>query len=899
MSVERTGSVFEIHSASNTGSQSVTVPADATLMVVGVVAATSETITNFLDGASLSLDGASLSNGRMDDNDYNYILTGVFYKASPATGNKTFAWNFGGTANSPVGNHIFIAFYKGVDTSNPIRSAGGEQDDDANATTGSLTAASGDALFGVAGAFRSPTNATNITWSNAIELDDDEYNGIRGACAEAFPAGNVTVTATQSGGSGTEYATSISAIVMQPVSVSLPTVTTQAASNVDSDSATGNGTITATGGENCDKRGFVYGTSRPGFDPDDFLVFQEFEGTGYDHDESWLEWAGGTLTTGIINPDYTTNPLAGDQSLRMVADAAYGTATIRKFADNAGLNELYGYFKFKLVDLPSGTSEVQTHYNVQGAVNDPTDIDYHEVISITNYGSEYQWCVQNIESGYSQQTFSVGTLYHVWWHIAHDADKKSSGWIKVSTIETMPESNALEWSNKSVYDYANSRDMVYRGTNTIAFTTQHGNSYEYIVDDCLVKSTAIGSISSSNPGNVAPGSSGYDSYAEDSGSYGTGAFTKDISGLDADTIYYMRAYAHNSQGYAYGDEVSFQTASGSATYTSGTSLNALIQKGFMKTAALDALIRRTALSRSASLDSYIAKGYAASTGADAFIQTLKTIVASLDAMVQTQGTPRTASLDALVEKAGFTAGLSVDALVAKITTASLSTDAYVQKSFAISTALNALIAKGHTASLSLDAMIQIADAVKSLALDAVIRALKMQSVSLDAIVLTEGSGIAGVSLDALIQALKTRAISLDAILSIPGTETISLDAYIQALKTGSVSLDAIVHAVSHCSLAVGIDAMVQAGHSASSSLDAIIQGGTAIMTSLDGCIAALRSGDLSLDALVALRSASVIGMDALMLVQKASTTCLDAYLLYLGETITPRQTVTAPGGQHQ
>ena len=66
-----------------------------------------------------------------------------------------------------------------------------------------------------------------------------------------------------------------------------------------------------------------------------------------------------------------------------------------------------------------------------------------------------------------------------------------------------------------------------------------------------------GTSSQSLPGNVAPGSSGYTSYVTQSGSYGTGAFTEGVTGLTANTTYYMRAWSQNSTGYAYGAEVSF------------------------------------------------------------------------------------------------------------------------------------------------------------------------------------------------------------------------------------------------------------------------------------------------------------------------------------------------------
>jgi plastocyanin len=49
---------------------------------------------------------------------------------------------------------------------------------------------------------------------------------------------------------------------------------------------------------------------------------------------------------------------------------------------------------------------------------------------------------------------------------------------------------------------------------------------------------------------------------------GTGNFTSDITGLTASTLYYVRAYATNSAGTAYGNEVSFTTtAGGLATLT--------------------------------------------------------------------------------------------------------------------------------------------------------------------------------------------------------------------------------------------------------------------------------------------------------------------------------------------
>lgn len=62
-----------------------------------------------------------------------------------------------------------------------------------------------------------------------------------------------------------------------------------------------------------------------------------------------------------------------------------------------------------------------------------------------------------------------------------------------------------------------------------------------------------------DPGNVSPGSSGYTAALTQSGDFGTGAFTQGLSPLLPGTTYYARMWAHNDDGWGYGDEVSFTT----------------------------------------------------------------------------------------------------------------------------------------------------------------------------------------------------------------------------------------------------------------------------------------------------------------------------------------------------
>ena len=62
-----------------------------------------------------------------------------------------------------------------------------------------------------------------------------------------------------------------------------------------------------------------------------------------------------------------------------------------------------------------------------------------------------------------------------------------------------------------------------------------------------------------NPGNVAPGISGYNNNWTEAGSFDTGAFSHEVTGLSALVTHYYRACAHSDDGWAYGEELTFFT----------------------------------------------------------------------------------------------------------------------------------------------------------------------------------------------------------------------------------------------------------------------------------------------------------------------------------------------------
>ncbi|MBS0011357.1 MAG: hypothetical protein KFF49_08095 [Bacteroidales bacterium] len=65
--------------------------------------------------------------------------------------------------------------------------------------------------------------------------------------------------------------------------------------------------------------------------------------------------------------------------------------------------------------------------------------------------------------------------------------------------------------------------------------------------------------------STQPNTSVADAHTSDSS--GTGSYASTITGLQPETSYYLRAYATNSAGTAYGQEISFETLEQSGTFT--------------------------------------------------------------------------------------------------------------------------------------------------------------------------------------------------------------------------------------------------------------------------------------------------------------------------------------------
>lgn len=129
---------------------------------------------------------------------------------------------------------------------------------------------------------------------------------------------------------------------------------------------------------------------------DGFLICQNFEGTGYDNGETPTENVG----DGTIDPDYTTDPGRGSQSIELTGSASY--SSIYWTISTGGTVDIH--FMVKIPDTtPTGTTTIYTdsgNYSVQLLSNGNIRL-YH--------GSAYTSTVS--------PPFTDDTWAHVWIHL--------------------------------------------------------------------------------------------------------------------------------------------------------------------------------------------------------------------------------------------------------------------------------------------------------------------------------------------------------------------------------------------------------------------------------------------------------------------------------------------------
>jgi len=307
----------------------------------------------------------------------------------------------------------------------------------------------------------------------------------------------------------------------------IPTVTTQACTEVTGNSALGNGTITALGGENATIRGFCYMVGTSG-DP------TTANSKVYDS---------GSFGTGAFSKSITGITPGTGYRVRAYAINSIGTGygtTVQLTADNP----------------PTVTTQAVT-----------------AILSTTATGNG------NITATGGDTPTKRG----VCWNLTGTptvADNKSEQTGSFGTgAFTRPMTGLMPGTKYYVRAYAYS-SAGYGYGSQVDFTTDKVAPTVTTQDSTDILPTTVtanGNITASGGENATTrgfeyGLTQVDTWSvSDSGSFGTGAYTKGLTGLSANTTYWIRAYATNTIGTSYGAWVEFQTAA-SGTIPTGTTL---------------------------------------------------------------------------------------------------------------------------------------------------------------------------------------------------------------------------------------------------------------------------------------------------------------------------------------
>ena len=308
--------------------------------------------------------------------------------------------------------------------------------------------------------------------------------------------------------------------------ITAPTVTTQAVTNIDTTTATGNGNITATGGENASKRGVCWSeTSNPS------AYKLSFDGTG-DYvevsDSASLNPGTGNFTVGawIKSSEATTRCILAKRGTGEANTPIYGLWII---SDELEMNV-----------RDTANTLVTCHGTI--TVNDGV---WHHIVGVRT-GNSIEIFVDAVSDGTASGTISnvnpANNPLLVGRHSSNNA-QDFNGNIDEARIYNRALSPAEIQQCYQGSPPANGRvldlPMSEGSGNTVYDGSGEGND-----------GTIVGASWTSQGDK-----------AEDNGagSYGTGAFSKSMTGLTPGQKYYVKAYATNSAGTGYGGQVDFST----------------------------------------------------------------------------------------------------------------------------------------------------------------------------------------------------------------------------------------------------------------------------------------------------------------------------------------------------
>lgn len=208
--VSRVGVASFNNSTANTGTVAFNASSTSQLVVIGLGGFGA---ANYLTTNNLLVNGTAATIGRDDDASTGDPMCAMYYFVATTTGNHNITWDWAGASVATEGVTINVAFYTGVNTASPLGAAGGVQSGTPY-STGSLTATNGDMFVGQSQVFGSGLG-TGVPWTNATRLISLFFNKEASSYADQATSGNITVSTTATGVTGSDGTGCISGFIVK------------------------------------------------------------------------------------------------------------------------------------------------------------------------------------------------------------------------------------------------------------------------------------------------------------------------------------------------------------------------------------------------------------------------------------------------------------------------------------------------------------------------------------------------------------------------------------------------------------------------------------------------------------------------------------------------------------